>query len=328
MPDYPQYRPRRLRRTPALRRMVSETNVQPDDLILPLFVVGGTGVRREIGAMPGVFQTSVDQLLGDARTAADLGIPAVLLFGIPDSKDERGTSGHADDGVVQQAVRALKQELPDLVVITDVCMCEYTSHGHCGVLHEGAVDNDATLELLVRQALSHARAGADIVAPSDMMDGRVGAIRRGLDSEGFGNVAILSYAAKYASAFYGPFREVAESTPQFGDRRGYQMDAGNADEALREVRLDIEEGADMIMVKPAHTYLDIIYRVKRETGYPLAAYHVSGEYAAILAAGRLGWLDADRAMVEALTAIRRAGADLIITYWATEFARRRRNGEL
>jgi porphobilinogen synthase len=328
MTQYPQYRPRRLRRTPALRRMVRETTVEPEDLILPLFAVSGSGVRREIGSMPGVFQTSVDELVADARTVAEFGVPAVLLFGIPDTKDERGTSGHADDGVVQQAVRALKRELPDLAVITDVCMCEYTSHGHCGVLQGETVDNDATLELLARQALSHARAGADIVAPSDMMDGRVAAIRRALDSEGFHDVAILSYAAKYASAFYGPFREAAESTPQFGDRRAYQMDAANAEEALREVRLDIEEGADMIMVKPAHTYLDIIHRVKRETGYPLAAYHVSGEYAAILAAGRLGWLDAERAMLETLTAIRRAGADLIITYWAGEFARRRRNGEL
>ncbi|HSJ09356.1 MAG TPA: porphobilinogen synthase, partial [Longimicrobiales bacterium] len=240
----------------------------------------------------------------------------------------KGSSGFADDGVVQDAVRLLKRELPELVVITDVCLCEYTSHGHCGILHGDTVDNDATLELLARQALSHARAGADIVAPSDMMDGRVGAIRRALDAEGFHDVAILSYAAKYASAFYGPFREAAGSTPQLGDRRGYQMDPGNAEEALREVRLDIAEGADMIMVKPAHAYLDIIWRVKQETGYPLAAYHVSGEYAAILAAGRMGWLDANRAMAETLTAIRRAGADLIITYWATEFARLRRNNEL
>ncbi|CAN5674137.1 porphobilinogen synthase [soil metagenome] len=328
MSQFPQYRPRRLRRTPALRRMLSETAVQVDDLILPLFVVGGSGVRREVGSMPGVHQTSVDELVEDARTAAELGVPAVLLFGIPATKDERGSSGHDEDGVVQQAVRALKQELPDTVVITDVCLCEYTSHGHCGVLHDGAVDNDATLELLARQALSHARAGADIVAPSDMMDGRVAAIRHALDSEGFPEVAILSYAAKYASAFYGPFRDVAESMPQLGDRRAYQMDPPNAEEALREARLDIQEGADMIMVKPAHTYLDIIWRVKQETGYPLAAYHVSGEYASILAAGRLGWLDAERAMAETLISIKRAGADLIITYWATEFARLRRDGKL
>jgi porphobilinogen synthase len=328
MSEFPRYRPRRLRRTPTLRRLVRETTVQVDDLILPLFIVSGAGVRREVGSMPGVFQTSVDEAVADAREAADLGIPAVLLFGIPAMKDEHGTSGHADDGVVQQAVRAIKRELPDLLVITDVCLCEYTSHGHCGVLRDGVVDNDATLELLARQAVSHARAGADIVAPSDMMDGRVAAIRQALDDAGCSGTPILSYAAKYASAFYGPFREAAESTPQFGDRRAYQMDAGNAEEALREVRLDIEEGADMIMVKPAHTYLDVIWRVKQETGYPVAAYHVSGEYAAILAAGRLGWLDADRAMAETLTAIKRAGADMIITYWAVEFARRRRSGDL
>jgi porphobilinogen synthase len=328
MAQFPAYRPRRLRRTPTLRRLVRETTVQVDDLILPLFVVPGSGVRREVGSMPGVFQTSVDEAVADAQAAADLGIPAVLLFGIPDEKDERGTRGHAPDGVVQEAVRAIKHTVPSLLVVTDVCLCEYTSHGHCGVLRDGAVDNDATLELLARQALSHARAGADIIAPSDMMDGRVAAIRRTLDSEGFAEVPILSYAAKYASAFYGPFREAAESTPQFGDRRAYQMDPGNAEEALREVRLDIEEGADMIMVKPAHAYLDVIWRVKQETGYPVAAYHVSGEYAAILAAGRLGWLDADRAMAETLTAIKRAGADMIITYWAAEFARRRGHGDL
>jgi porphobilinogen synthase len=328
MAQYPQYRPRRLRRTATLRRLVRETTVQVDDLILPLFVVPGTAVRRAVGSMPGVFQTSVDELLNDAREAFELGIPGVLLFGIPDAKDERGSRGHADGGVVQEAVRALRRELPDLLVITDVCLCEYTSHGHCGVLRDGAVDNDATLELLARQALSHARAGADIIAPSDMMDGRVAAIRTTLDDAGFTEVPILSYAAKYASAFYGPFRDAADSTPQFGDRRAYQMDPANGDEALREVRLDIQEGADMIMVKPAHAYLDIIWRVRQETGYPVAAYHVSGEYAAILAAGRLGWLDADRAMAETLTAIRRAGADIIITYWAREFARARRNGDL
>ena len=328
MPQFPQYRPRRLRRTAALRRLVSETTVDVGDLIQPYFVTAGTGVRRAVTSMPGVFQTSVDELLNDARDAAALGIPAVLLFGIPDAKDERGSSGWEEQGIVQQAVRALRRELPDLIVITDVCLCEYTSHGHCGVLHDGTVDNDATLELLARQALSHARAGADIVAPSDMMDGRVGTIRRTLDAEGFHDVAILAYSAKYASAFYGPFRDAAGSAPQSGDRRGYQMDPANAEEALREVRLDIEEGADMIMVKPAHTYLDVIRRVGQATGYPVCAYHVSGEYAAILAAGQLGWIDADRAMAEVLTSIRRAGADQIITYWATEFARRRRNGEL
>jgi porphobilinogen synthase len=328
MPKFPEYRPRRMRRTPALRRLARETTVQVDDLILPLFVTHGTGVRNAVGSMPGVFQTSVDEMLADARAAAGFGIQAVLLFGIPAAKDEQGSSGYDDDGVVQQAVRALKRDLPDLVVMTDVCLCEYTSHGHCGVLHDGTVDNDATLALLARQALSHARAGADVVAPSDMMDGRVGTIRHALDAEGFSDVAILAYSAKYASAFYGPFREVADSTPQSGDRRGYQMDPANAAEALREVRLDIEEGADMIMVKPAQAYLDIIWRVKQDTGYPVCAYHVSGEFAAILAAGRLGWIDADRAMEEALTGIRRAGADMIITYWAVEFAKRRRKDDL
>ena len=328
MSQFPQYRPRRLRRTAPLRRLVRETNVDTADLIQPYFVTSGAGQRRPVGSMPGVAQTSVDELIRDASEAAQLGIPAVLLFGIPDDKDERGSSGWADGGVVQEAVRALRRELPDLIVITDVCLCEYTSHGHCGILHDGTVDNDATLELLARQALSHARAGADIVAPSDMMDGRVGTIRRALDAEGFQDTAIMSYAAKYASAFYGPFRDAAGSTPQTGDRRGYQMDPGNAEEALREVRLDIAEGADMIMVKPAHTYLDIVWRVKQETGYPVCAYHVSGEYAAILAAGQLGWIDAERALAETLVSIKRAGADQIITYWATEFARRRKNGEL
>ncbi|HET9982890.1 MAG TPA: porphobilinogen synthase [Longimicrobiales bacterium] len=324
MAQFPEYRPRRLRRTETLRRMVRETVVSVDDLILPLFATVGEGVRKPIGSMPGVFQTSVDELLRDAAAAAELGVPAVLLFGIPDHKDETGSSGAEPDGPVQRAVAGLKRELPQLVVITDVCLCEYTSHGHCGPVRDGEVQNDETLELLARQALSHARAGADIVAPSDMMDGRVAAIRQTLDEEGFAGVAILAYAAKYASAFYGPFREAAESTPQFGDRRSYQMDPANAEEALREVLLDIDEGADMIMVKPAQAYLDIIWRVKELTGFPLAAYHVSGEYSAILAAGQLGWLDADRAMEEALTSIKRAGADMIITYWATEFARRRR----
>jgi porphobilinogen synthase len=323
MSQFPHYRPRRLRRTGTLRRLVRETRVDVADLIQPYFVTTGSGVRRPVGSMPGVDQTSVDELVRDAREAARLGIPAVLLFGIPDHKDARGSSGWDEHGVVQEAVRALRAEVPDLVVITDVCLCEYTSHGHCGVLHDGTVDNDATLELLARQALSHARAGADIVAPSDMMDGRVGTIRRTLDAEGFQHTAILSYAAKYASAFYGPFRDAAGSAPQVGDRRGYQMDPANAEEALREVRLDIHEGADMIMVKPAHTYLDIIWRVKQATGYPVCAYHVSGEYAAILAAGQSGWIDADRALEEVLTAIKRAGADQIITYWAAAFARRR-----
>src|SRR5690606_39253348 len=321
MASFPEYRPRRLRRTEPLRRMVRETRVEASDLILPLFVAPGTGVRRPVGSMPGVAQTSVDEAVRDAREAWELGIPGVLLFGIPESKDEVGSRGYAEDGVVQRAVRALKSELPELVVITDVCLCEYTSHGHCGVIRNGRVDNDGTLELLARQALSHARAGADIVAPSDMMDGRVAAIRRALAGEGFTEVAILSYAAKYASAFYGPFRDAAESAPQFGDRRSYQMDPGNALEALREVRLDVEEGADILMVKPALPYLDVLWRVKEETGYPVFAYHVSGEYAAVMAAGERGWLDAPAALRESLTAIKRAGADMIITYWAREFAR-------
>ena len=321
MPSFPEYRGRRLRRTNALRSLVRETSLTPGDLILPLFVVPAAGVRKPIASMPGVCQTSVDELLKDAHEAAELGIGAVLLFGIPDQKDEKGSAGYAADGVVQRAVAAMKKELPELLVITYVCLCEYTSHGHCGVVRNGEVQNDETLELLARQAVSHARAGADIVAPSDMMDGRVAILRRALDDAGFPDTPIMSYAAKYASAFYGPFRDVAESAPQFGDRRGYQMDPANGDEALREVALDIEEGADIVMVKPAMTYLDIVWRVKHEFGYPVCAYHVSGEYAAIMAAAQLGWLDADRAMREALLSIRRAGADMIITYWAREFAK-------
>lgn len=321
MSGFPVVRPRRLRRTPMLRSMVRETSVTPHDLVLPLFVVPGEGVRKPVSSMPGVDQTSVDGVVRDARDAAALGVPAVLLFGIPADKDERGSSSWAADGVVQNAVRALKREVPELVVITDVCMCEYTSHGHCGVLSGNDVDNDATIGLLAKQAVSHAAAGADIVAPSDMMDGRVGAIRSALDAEGFAATAILSYAAKFASAFYGPFRDAAESAPAFGDRRGYQMDPANADEALREVRLDIAEGADAVMVKPALAYLDVIQRVKRETGYPVCAYHVSGEFAAIMAAAERGWLDESAAMREALVSIKRAGADLIISYWARQFAR-------
>ncbi len=323
MASFPEYRARRTRRTESLRRLVRETRVTTDDLILPLFVVPGQGIRRAVGSMPGVFQTSSDELVREVAAVAELGIPAVLLFGIPETKDDRGSEGYAEGGVVQSAVRALKRDVPEVTVITDVCLCEYTSHGHCGLVVDGRVDNDRTLELLARQALSHARAGADVVAPSDMMDGRVAAIRQTLDDEGFSDTAILSYAAKFASAFYGPFREAAESAPQFGDRKGYQMDPPNAEEALREVLLDIEEGADIVMVKPAQTYLDVIWRVKEATGYPVCAYHVSGEFAAIQAAGQLGWLDAERAMEEALVAIKRAGADMIVSYWAREFARRR-----
>ena len=321
MPSYPSYRPRRLRRTEALRRLVRETSLRPSQRVLPMFVRSGTGVRQPIESMPGVAQTSVDEMLRDASEAAGLGIGGVLLFGIPDHKDSIGSDAWNDDAPVQQAIRALKRELPDLVVITDVCLCEYTDHGHCGVIRDGDVDNDATIELLARESVSHARAGADIIAPSDMMDGRVRAIRAALDENGFANTAILSYAAKFAGPFYGPFREAAESTPQFGDRRSYQMDAGNSDEALREVLLDIEEGADMVMVKPAGPFLDIVHRVKSETGYPVAAYQVSGEFAMIQAAAERGWIDRERVMMESLLGIRRAGADVIITYFARDAAR-------
>ena len=326
MPAFPHYRPRRLRRTAALRRLVRETRLDPAGFILPLFVRSGEGLRRPVGSMPGVAQTSVDELLRDAEAAHAAGVGAVILFGLPDEKDATGSSSWDDEGPVQQAVRALKRDLPGLVVVTDVCMCEYTEHGHCGVLRGGEVDNDATLELLARQALSHARAGADVVAPSDMMDGRVRAVRAALDGAGLEGTPVLSYAAKYASAYYGPFREAAESAPAFGDRRGYQMDAANADEALREVWLDIEEGADAIMVKPAGPYLDIVSRVKRETGYPVAAYQVSGEYAMIRAAAERGWIDGQRVMMESLLVIRRAGADMILTYFATEAAKLLRAG--
>ncbi|HEY5219414.1 MAG TPA: porphobilinogen synthase [Gemmatimonadaceae bacterium] len=320
MPAFPEHRPRRMRRTAALRRLVRETHLSTSQLILPMFVRPGAKVRVPVESMPGVAQLSVDELVRDATAAAKAGVGGVLLFGIPDRKDATGTGAWDDQGPVQQAVRALKRELPDIVVITDVCLCEYTDHGHCGVLKDGDVDNDATLELLAREALSHAAAGADIVAPSDMMDGRVGAIRRALDGAGFGHTAILSYAAKFAGPFYGPFRDAAESTPQFGDRRSYQMDAANADEALREVALDIEEGADMVMVKPAGPFLDIIRRVKDATGYPLAAYQVSGEFSMIKAAAERGWIDGERAMMESLVGIRRAGADVIITYFAVDAA--------
>lgn len=321
MGNFPAYRPRRLRRSEPLRRLVRETSVRPGDLILPLFVTPGSGFRNAVGSMPGVDQTSVDELLRDAEEALGLGIPAVILFGIPESKDEIGSEGYADTGVVQQAIRALKRELPELLVITDVCLCEYTSHGHCGVLSGEVVDNDATLPLLGRMAVSHAAAGADIVAPSDMMDGRVAAIRRALDDSGHDDTAILSYAVKYASAFYGPFREAAESTPEFGDRRAYQMDSANAREALREARLDIAEGADMLMVKPALPYLDIVRMLREETNHPLVAYQVSGEYAMIHAAAERGWIDGEQVMLEALTSMKRAGADAIITYHARQFAR-------
>jgi porphobilinogen synthase len=318
---FPAVRPRRLRRNELLRSMVREIRLAPADFIYPLFVCPGEGVKREVGAMPGVYQMSVDETVKECAEAASLGIPAVILFGLPESKDAEASGAYAEDGIVQRALRAIKREVKNLLVITDVCLCEYTSHGHCGRIAGGDVDNDSTLELLSRTALSHARAGADIVAPSDMMDGRVGAIRRTLDANGFTNTAILAYAAKYASVFYGPFREAAESAPQFGDRRGYQMDPANQREALREIALDIEEGADIIMVKPAMPYLDVICRARQEFRLPLAAYQVSGEYAMIMAAGRNGWLDLERAMWESLTSIKRAGADLILTYFAKTAAR-------
>jgi porphobilinogen synthase len=301
--------------------MVRETRLGVENLILPLFAVHGRGVRDPVASMPGVSRLSLDELLKEAKDAASMGIPAVLLFGVPQSKDPRGSEAYAEDGIVQQAARAVKETIPDLLVITDVCLCQYTSHGHCGLVEDGRIKNDASVELLARVALSHMESGADIVAPSDMMDGRVGAIRETLDEAGYTETPIMAYSAKYASAFYGPFREAAESTPQFGDRRSYQMDPANAAEALREVGLDVDEGADIVMVKPALPYLDVIARVRQEFGLPLAAYSVSGEYAMIKAAGRLGWLDEERCMMEALTAIRRAGADLVITYFAREAAR-------
>jgi len=302
--------------------MVRETRLSRDDLILPLFVVPGRGIEREVSAMPGVFQQSVEKALNTATRARDLGIPAVLLFGLPEKKDASGSDALRDDGPVQDAVRAIKKTAPDLCVITDVCLCEYTDHGHCGILEGDVVANDATLEVLAAEAVSHARAGADIVAPSDMMDGRVGRIRSALDDEGLSDVAILSYAAKYCSGFYGPFREAADSAPRFGDRRGYQMDPGNGAEAMREIAADLDEGADLIMVKPALPYLDIIRRAREAFDVPLVAYQVSGEYAMIKAAARAGWIDETRVVDETLTSIRRAGADLVITYYALDVAGR------
>ncbi len=318
---YPLYRPRRLRESPLVRKMVRETALRTDDLVYPLFTLHGRGVREPIPSMPGQFRLSIDELLKECKDAASMGIPAVLLFGIPQEKDARGSEAYAEDGIIQQAVRAVKETIPDLLVITDVCLCEYTSHGHCGVVEDGRVRNDPTLELISRTALSHVEAGADMVAPSDMMDGRVAAIREALDESGYQEAPIMAYSAKYASAFYGPFRDAAGSAPQFGDRRAYQMDPANAVEAMREVALDVDEGADIVMVKPALAYLDIISRVKTEFGLPVAAYSVSGEYAMIRAAGQLGWIDEERVMVEALTGIRRAGADIIITYFAKDLAR-------
>ena len=320
MAPFPQLRLRRLRRTEPLRRMVRETRINIDDLIYPLFVVPGQSVKEEIESMPGNFHLSVDLLPKEAEEILRLGIPAIILFGLPETKDELGSAAYASDGIIQKAVREMKRAVPQLIVITDVCLCQYTSHGHCGVVEKDYVNNDRTLELIARTALSHAEAGADIVAPSDMMDGRVAAIRAALDDSGFHNTIIMAYAAKYASAFYGPFREAAESAPQFGDRRSYQMDPANAREALREVELDITEGADIVMIKPALAYLDVIRRVRDAFNHPLAAYSVSGEFAMVKAAARNGWLDEKQTALEIITAIKRAGADMIVTYYAKEAA--------
>ena len=312
---------RRLRSTEPLRRLVRETRLDPAQFILPLFVCPGEGVRREIGAMPGNFQLSVDELVRECEEAKALGIGGVILFGLPETKDESASGAYAEDGIVQRALRALKRQVPQLLVMTDVCNCEYTSHGHCGKVVDGDVDNDETLKWLAATAVSHARAGADIVAPSDMMDGRVAAIRQALDHNGFVNTPILAYAAKFASVFYGPFREAAESAPQFGDRRSYQMDPSNSREAMREIELDLEEGADMIMIKPAMPYLDLVWQARQRFDVPIAAYQVSGEYSMIIAAGRNGWIDCERAMMESLISIRRAGADFVLTYFAKPAAR-------
>lgn len=317
---FPDYRPRRMRRNETLRRMMRETTLSVDDLILPLFAIEGKGIKNPIDAMPGNFQLSVDNLVKTARQAFDLGIPAIILFGIPSKKDALGTQAYAKDGIVQRAVKAVKDKLPDLMVITDVCLCEYTDHGHCGFIDGQTVDNDATLDLLAKTALSHAKAGADMVAPSDMMDGRVAEIRATLDENDFSQIPIMAYAAKYCSSFYGPFREAAQSAPQFGDRRSYQMDPANAREAIREATMDVEEGADIIMVKPALPYLDIICRIRDEVDLPVAAYNVSGEFSMIKAAEKMGWIDGQKVMMETLTSIKRAGAEMILTYFAMDAA--------
>ena len=319
--QFPEYRGRRLRKNENFRRLVRETILSVNDLVYPLFAVSGKSVKKPINSMPGQFQLSVDYIAREAREAHELGIPAVLLFGIPAKKDEQGTGAFAKDGVVQQAVKRIKNEVPEMLVITDVCLCEYTSHGHCGILEKGQVQNDLTLEVLAETALSQARAGADMVAPSAMMDGQIAAIRETLDENALEDIPVMAYSAKYASSFYGPFREAAESAPQFGDRKTYQMDPANADEAIREISMDVSEGADIIMVKPALAYLDVIYRARQEFDLPLAAYNVSGEYSMIKAAAQLGWLDEEKAMLESLTAIKRAGADIIITYWAKDLAK-------
>src|ERR1700722_8947434 len=318
---FPTHRLRRLRSTGRLRDLVRETRLDPAQFILPVFTCPGEGVRREIGAMPGNYQLSIDELVKECTGIASLGIGGVMLFGLPESKDDTASGAYDENGIVQRAIRALRRELPELLIVTDVCNCEYTSHGHCGLIKDGDVDNDATLQWLPKTPLSHARAGADIVAPSDMMDGRVGAIRQALDANGYEKTPILAYAAKFASVFYGPFREAAESTPQFGDRRSYQMDPANGREAMREIELDLEEGADMIMVKPAMPYLDLIYQARQRFDVPIAAYQVSGEFSMIMAAARNGWLDRERAMMESLTSISRAGAGIILTYFAKPAAK-------
>ena len=318
--QYPDYRPRRLRKNENFRRMIRETKLSVDDLVYPLFVTFGKDVKKPITSMPGNFQMSIDYLVKEGQKTKDMGIPAVLLFGIPEKKDETASGAFTEDGIIQRAVREIKDKVPDILVITDLCLCEYTSHGHCGMLEGDEVDNDSTLEVLAETAVSHAKAGVDIVAPSGMMDGQVVAIREALDDAGYETLPIMAYSAKYASCFYGPFREAAESAPQFGDRKAYQMDPPNSDEAIREITLDVEEGADIIMVKPALPYLDIIRRAKEEFDLPLAAYNVSGEFSMIKAAANLGWIDGERAMMETLISIKRAGADIIITYFAQEAA--------
>ncbi|NPA33084.1 MAG: porphobilinogen synthase [Aquificae bacterium] len=325
---FPESRPRRLRRNEQIRRLVRETHLTLDDLIYPLFVIPGENRVEEVPSMPGVYRYSVDRLTDAVKEVRDLGIPAVILFGIPEHKDEVGSDTWSDEGIIQRATRRIKEEVPDILVITDVCFCEYTSHGHCGVLRDGEVDNDATLENLKKQVVSHARAGADMVAPSGMMDGMVRAIRSALDSAGFSHIPIMSYSAKFASAFYGPFREAAQSAPAFGDRRSYQMDPANRREALKEVLMDIEEGADIVMVKPALAYLDVISDVKQNTLVPVCAYNVSGEYALVKAGGRLGWVDEERVMIEMLLSIKRAGADMIITYFAKDVAKLINGGKI
>ena len=319
--QFPDYRPRRLRRSDMFRRMIRETVLGTDDLILPLFAVDGKNVKNPVESMPGHYQLSADNIVKAVRDARDLGIPAVMIFGIPDKKDPLGTNAYAKDGIVQRTVKRIKEKVDGIAVITDVCLCQYTDHGHCGMVENGEIDNDASLDLLGRIALSHAAAGADMVAPSDMMDGRVGIIREMLDEDGYAQIPIMSYAAKYCSAYYGPFRDAAQSAPQFGDRRTYQMDPANAVEAIREATLDAGEGADIIMVKPALPYLDIVYRIREEFDLPIAAYNVSGEYAMVKAAEKMGWIDGEKVMMETLTSIKRAGADMILTYFAMEAAR-------